>query len=263
MHDESPKVPSQIFKWFERMKENYDQSIQGVLKQFETYSHAQQERIDKVHKQHISQGQLNNEQLSKQYENQIAQLNKDVTYYRQQIDKQQQNIEALNTRYDNVIRCMLPNKRENNIKDIFAEHDFVTPINNTLENTSAKSETIDDIEMSSNVVSSHSTVVNESNLHSQDELFDQAIIKRQSGESDQAFMLFEQAAKLGHVKSMGAMGRSFFLGEGTVQNSSLGLAWLINASNNELPQAVDRVKHFAEHDPELYEEALIKSAELL
>ncbi|MBA6234115.1 MULTISPECIES: hypothetical protein [unclassified Colwellia] len=43
-----------------------------------------------------------------------------------------------------------------------------------------------------------------------DNLFDQAIFKRQSGDVKQAFQLFEQAAKLGYAKSMGAMGRSFF-----------------------------------------------------
>ena len=95
-----------------------------------------------------------------------------------------------------------------------------------------------------------------------DDLFKQAILKREQGDIEQAFQLFEQAAKLGHAKSMGAMGRSFFLGEGTEEDHSMGLAWLIHAANQELPQAVARVKHFQESEPELYEEAFTLSEDL-
>lgn len=271
MSDDSHKVPSQIFKWFERMKGNYEQSVQHVLKQFESYSQSQQTRIDETHNQQVLQLQNTNEQISKQYEKQIEQLNKDVAYYRQQIDKQQKTIEEMNTRYDSVVRCMLPSERENNIKDIFSEHDFVTPINNSLSSTAAHTPPIENSNIQINTEpnntnkatnETHNVETIDNVLPSQDELFDQAILKRKNGECEQAFILFEQAAKLGHVKSMGAMGRSFFLGEGTDENPCLGLAWLINAANNELPQAIERVKHFEEHEPELYEEALLQANEL-
>ena len=58
------------------------------------------------------------------------------------------------------------------------------------------------------------------------------------------------------------MGRSFFLGEGTEEDHTTGLAWLIHAANQELPQAIDRVKHFQENDPELYQQALVLTEQL-
>ncbi|PKG82031.1 hypothetical protein CXF85_16020 [Colwellia sp. 75C3] len=95
-----------------------------------------------------------------------------------------------------------------------------------------------------------------------EQLFAQAVIMRQEAESEKAFLLFEQAAKRGHSKAMGAMGRSYFLGEGIDEDQLSGLAWLINAAEQNLPPAVTRVKYFQENDADLYQEALILSAEL-
>ncbi len=269
MSEEARKVPSQIFRWFERMKESYDQSIQNTLTKFESYSSQQQDRIDTSHKAEIEHLKNMNEKQSDLYNKQIEQLHKDVNYYRQQLEKQQQTIDDLNTRYDTVLRCMLPNKQPNNIKDIFSEHDFLSPIDEeitddidykstntseiTYENTKTQFEP-------TSIVSDEKTINNE---FPPDLLFDQAIQKRNKSEYSQAFMLFEKAAKLGHAKSMGAMGRSYFLGEGIDEDQCTGLAWLINAANLELTQAVKRVEHFATTAPELYEKAKLKSEQLL
>ena len=95
-----------------------------------------------------------------------------------------------------------------------------------------------------------------------DQLFSQAVIMRQEEENEKAFFLFEQAAKRGHSKAMGAMGRSYFLGEGIEEDQMQGLAWLINAAELNLPPAVTRVKYFQENNADLYQEALILSADL-
>jgi len=284
MEENPPKVSGQVFKWFERMKASYDLSIQNVLTQFESNNQVQQGRMDEAHKQHIAQLQRNNEQLSKQYESQIEQLNKDVDYYRQQIDRKQETIESFNTRYDTVLQYVSPAKPDNTIKEIFSEDDFLTSISQSIKEDSITSEAIPDSDTEATPDTEAEAIIDtategdlddcnqlispnenpvETSLPTQDELFDQAILQRKDGACDQAFVLFEQAAKRGHVKSMGAMGRSFFLGEGTEEDPVLGLAWLINAANNQLPQAIDRVKHFAEHEPVLYEEAMIKIAELM
>lgn len=269
MSEETQKVPSQVFKWFERMKESYELSVQNTLKRFESYNYQQQERIDTSHNTHIEHLKDINEKQSAQYNKQIEQLHKDVDYYRQQMDKQQSTIDELNTRYDTVLRCMLPNKRPNNIKDIFSENDFLTPIGDTIENElEVKQHNTTEIVYEKNSTSHiepliETSISDNSAEINQNELFDQAILARKSGETTQAFLLFEQAAKLGHVKSMGAMGRSFFLGEGTDEDPCLGLAWLINAANLEHPQAIERVKHFAENEPSLYQEAISKSEQLV
>lgn len=269
MSEETQKVPSQIFKWFERMKESYELSIQNTLKRFESYNGKQQERIDTSHNSHVEHLKDINEKQSTQYTKQIEQLHKDVDYYRQQIDKQQTTIDELNTRYDTVLRCMLPNKNPNNIKDIFSEHDFLAPITDSIENDVDVSEHTTTEVIYEKVPTANTETLIETPIYKNstevnlNELFDQAILARKSGETTQAFLLFEQAAKLGHVKSMGAMGRSFFLGEGTNEDPCLGLAWLINAANLQHPQAIERVKHFAENEPSLYQEAINKSEHLV
>jgi len=269
MSDETQKAPSQIYKWFERMKESYELSLKNTLKKFESYNIQQQKRIDNAYNTHIEHLKDINEKQVIQFNKQIEQLHKDVNYYRQQIDKQQHIINESTTRNDNILRCMLTNKSPNNIKDIFSEHDFLTPIGNDIENHIEDELKEDSTEM---VDESFSTLQHESiktyqpetvKEINQDELFDQAIQKRAEGENVEAFLLFEQSAKLGHAKSMGAMGRSFFLGEGTDEDQCLGLAWLINAAHLKLPQAIDRVKHFADKEPDLYQEAIIKSEQLL
>lgn len=253
MSNDSQKVPSQIFRWFEKMKNNYEQSVQSVLHRFEQYSHSQQIRIDKANQSHINNLQQAHQKHLEQQNSQINQLNHDVAYYKEQILKQQQTIEQLNGRYDAVMSCLLAEKRKDiDIKDIFstnfANDQTVEDLN--LSNTIEADDTVNDSPLSDNLSDDIHPITDKN------ELFDQAILKRQSGDNEQAFQLFEQAAILGHVKSMGAMGRSFFLGEGIAENHAQGLAWLIQAAEQALPQAISRVDHFKEADPELYQEAL-------
>jgi hypothetical protein len=303
---EKPKIPSQIFSWFEKLKSNYEQNVELILNNFEQSSEKQQARLDQSNQAHIdSLNQAHLERSSLQNK-QIEQLQSDVEYYRQQISKQQTTIEQLNGRYDAIVSCMLADKRNDiDIKEIFANDDFVYVQPNDFISESVSNEenesvatSVENIEndpvmtksfvtesvvtdssenpIEVNLVNNenydealteacneiHAEADTESNFKDDDLLFDQAILQRQTGDSEQAFLLFEQAAKQGHIKAMGAMGRSFFLGEGTQENHPLGLAWLINAANNNLPQALDRVKHFRDNDPELYQEALELSSQL-
>ena len=266
MSQDSQKVPSQVFRWFEKMKNNYEQSVQGVLQRFEQYSQSQQLRIDQANQSHIDNLKQVHQQNINQQNSQISQLSNDINYYKEQIAKQQQTIEQLNGRYDTVMSCLLSEKKKDiNIKDIFSDEDFLEKPSKFIENIKEISppHLAGNDDLPQQIIETRVGEQIETSLKTGDnELFDQAILKRQSGDIKQAFQLFEQAAKLGHAKSMGAMGRSFFLGEGTEEDHSIGLAWLIHAANQELPQAVDRVKHFQENEPELYQQALVLTEQL-
>lgn len=262
MSQDSQKVPSQVFRWFEKMKNNYEQSVQGVLQRFEQYSQSQQLRLDQANQSHIDDLKQVHQQNIDQQSSQISQLSNDINYYKEQIAQQQQTIEQLNDRYDSVISCLLAEKKQDiNIKDIFSETDFVEESSSIIANIAEVGPTQltenDSDNFIAQIVENTADVTTQIAANIDDErLFDQAILKRQSGDIEQAFQLFEQAAQLGHAKSMGAMGRSFFLGEGTEEDHSLGLAWLIHAAKQALPQAIERVKHFQENEPELYQQAL-------
>jgi TPR repeat protein len=275
-----------MFSWFKKTKSNDEENIQLELSRFEQYNEKQQSRLDEANQALITslkQAQVNQSSIQN---NQIEQLKSDVEYYRQQITKQQTTIEELSGRYDAVMGCLLEEKRKE-IKNVFSDDDFIriqpselipehvndeksdqlqTQKNNNHE-TSTSTETIDSVVDAADIsnetdVNSTTKEVEVAPFKEDDLLFDQAILQRKTGDSEQAFLLFEQAAKQGHIKAMGAMGRSFFLGEGTPEDHSLGLAWLINAANHNLPQALDRVKHFQESDPKLYQEALELSEKL-
>jgi TPR repeat protein len=266
MSQDSQKVPSQVFRWFEKMKNNYEESVQGVLQRFEQYSQSQQLRLDQANQSHIDDLKQVHQQNIDQQSSQISQLSHDINYYKEQIAKQQQTIEQLNGRYDTVMSCLLSEKKKDiNIKDIFSDDDFVEEPSKFIENIVdiITSPIVENDNFPQQAAETILDTQAEITLKAdENELFDQAILKRQSGDIKQAFQLFEQAAKLGHVKSMGAMGRSFFLGEGTEEDHTTGLAWLIHAANQELPQAIDRVKHFQENDPELYQQALVLTEQL-
>ncbi|NQZ79771.1 MAG: sel1 repeat family protein [Colwellia sp.] len=278
-----------MFSWFKSTKNNNKEDIQLELNRFEQYNEKQQCRLDQANQALITslnQAQLNQSSLQ---DKQIDQLKNDVEYYRQQITKQQTTIEQLSGRFDAVMGRLLEEKRKD-IKEVFSNDDFVRvqPRDLIAAGIAHKQDDVDDV-IQSSIASIEDIPVAECNIQNSTEantednvnsdelitkanvasdfkeddlLFDQAILQRQTGESEQAFLLFEQAAKQGHIKAMGAMGRSFFLGEGTQENHPLGLAWLINAANHNLPQALDRVKHFQDSDPDLYQEALGLSSQL-
>jgi len=263
MPQDSQKVPSQIFRWFEKMKSNYEQSVQSVLERFEQYNESQQLRLDNANQSHIDNLKQSHQKQLDQQSAHINQLTEDVAYYKDQIMKQQQTIEQLNGRYDAVMSCLLTEKRKDiNVKDIFSDDFVADDASQAIEKYTSIVSSENDLD-SNNTLSQHPTnLENTKNLEAtseidNDELFDQAVLKRGSGDNEQAFLLFEQAATLGHAKSMGAMGRSFFLGEGTLENHGMGLAWLINAAEHALPQAIARVEHFKDVDPELYQDAVV------
>ncbi len=324
MSDENNKVSIKVFHWFEKMKNNYDENVQGMLKRFEQYNDKQQTRVDQSHLDHISHLKDAHQNQIKQQDKHLAQCKDDIDYYKQQIAEQQQLIAQLNNRYDAVVGCLIEQKHQKaDIKDIFSDQDFVTSDNSErLESNHDKTESyskdsIAEVNVDSPVESEEIEKFEspiEANIEAKekdpiqiepvteeltpiiieqtvqnatlendpvekvsektetstklksidgDELFEQAIAYRQLANNEQAFLLFEQAAQQGHVKAMGAMGRSFFLGEGIEENQSIGLAWLINAANQGHPQAIARSEHFQEHNPELYSEALTLSEELV
>lgn len=249
MSDDSPKVPSQIFRWFEKMKDNYEYSINVVLKRFENFNTIQQERLDKSNHAHINNLKEVHHQQIKQNNENIKRLQEDVNYYKQQVTKQQETIEQLNARYDTVMNTLLNNKRENiEIKDIFSRNEIATPDILELLSTNEIKKSSESSEINIEAYDDELTC---------DDLYEQALIYRKSGEFSQAFLYFEQAANLNHKNAMGAMGRSYFLGEGIEANPATGLAWLIKAANNNLPHAIIRVNDFQEHDPKLYQQALV------
>lgn len=88
-----------------------------------------------------------------------------------------------------------------------------------------------------------------------DESFSQAVSYREQGNHTLAFTLFTQAAQANHLKAMGSLGRAYFLAEGTDENQPLGLAWLIQAANKNLPQAINRVEKYKLENEDLYEQA--------
>jgi len=276
------KVPSQIFRWFEKMKNNYENSVQSVLSRFEDYNNKQQLRIDNGNKEHIENlKSVHNSQIM-QNKNNIDQLHQDINYYKEQISQQQKTIEQLNSRYDAVMACLINEKTNNEVdyKNTFENDDFFTEIKTELPTPSTNVDLSDKAKTSNNtsydqvhrqtIDTAHNeeTSVHHKNNFSvshsvrndevttNESLFDQAIALRNSEDYSHAFELFKQAADNNHSQSMGAMGRSYFLGEGVEENQKLGLAWLIKAAECNLPQAISRVEHFKEHEPELYQFSL-------
>lgn len=96
-----------------------------------------------------------------------------------------------------------------------------------------------------------------SNEKSTEKIYLKALAMRNADNNQQAFITFKKAAYLGHVLAMGAMGRAYFLAEGVTKNPETGLAWLINAANLHLPQALSRVEFFKINDLTLYQDASV------
>jgi len=276
------KIPSQIVEWFEKMKGDYEQSVQSVLDRFERNNTDQQKRYDQAMLENFSNLKQANKAQREQYDKQVSQLQLDVTYYKQQVAQQQQAIMQLNTRYDAVVNSLLVgNKEHSDIKDIISEDMFVEPVEHkTIAEDSVASKQIiskitpvtsaensnelnvTDKTLNYNVVPSAMEPANKAKeLDASNTLFEQALLYREKNEFELSFSLFEQAAQSGHLKAMGAMCRSYFLGEGIEEDHTIGLAWLIKAAGQELPRAVSKVKQFQENEPDLYQQALAISLE--
>ena len=243
---DTTKVPSQIFRWFEKMKMNYEHNVQKALQQFESFTVRQQTRLDQANDQHIANLKNAHQTQANQHQQTIKRLEDDAKYYQQQLARQQQSIEQLNTRYDAVMSCLLAdNKQSINIKT------FINDNNIEPDNTLLTSPINDEIEITRN----HHDKITE-------DLFEQALHYREADKYKQAIVLFKQAAQQGHAKAMGAMARAYFLAEGVEEDHLYGLAWLIIATNNDLQQAMSKVQKFQQQDPELYEEAMQLSHQL-
>jgi TPR repeat protein len=247
MSGENLKVPSQVFKWFEKMKSNYEQSIQAVLGRFEQYNNQQQKRIDNEHSLHINNLTESHQQQIKQNQQMIESLQNDVSYYKNQLEQQQKTMNQLNARYDAVMSTFLEQKkRDIDIKDIFSEDE------------AQESVTRDEL-LPESIIETSGNGANMAFSNMDDEvveaIYDRAILSREQGDVTEAFALFKQAAKQSHIKSMGALGRAYCLGEGIEDDIVMGVAWLIKAAQHGLPQAVKKSQHFETDDPELYEQA--------
>lgn len=323
MSDNNLRIPSQIFRWFEKMKSSYDNNIQAVMTRFEQNNAAQQKRLDTANENHINDLQTNHNQQINLYQSQIDQYQQDIKYFKQQIADQQQTIQQLNSRYDAVMACMINEKNNStDIKDIFETTEFFSEnekdviagtenaarqitqpreidrednksneIDNSAENTKLDetieasdgainvsqkfekeiiSKTATDLADSIKENSTLSETITEAiisekeTLNSQTEtalennetLYQQAMTFRNNQEFKAAYELFLQAAKASHVKAMGALGRCYFLGEGVEPDHVKGLVWLIGAAELGLTQAISRVEHFKQNDPELYQLAI-------
>jgi TPR repeat protein len=296
MSNDNLKVPSQIFRWFEKMKGNYETAIQKVLAQFEQQTEKQQQRLDLANENHVANLKQAHQQQIQQQQQTIDKLHQDIQYYQQQITQQQQTIEQLNGRYDAVMQCLLAEKSQNNhFKDIFDNEEFITPIVEDLrqrtdaENTAPeKQHPIEDETVTVNTAEENSQSNSNENLttpapinqnsstdgkesneaetpnleQSLDTQFNEAIALRQSGEFSEANAIFTLLAQQNHAKAMGALGRAYFTGEGVQQNPVTGLAWLIKAAELGLAPAITRCESIQSRDYELYLEAQTLSKQL-
>lgn len=240
MPNDNVKAPSQIFRWFEKMKSNYENSIVSVLERFEKNTDKQNLRIDTQNKTHInSLKDIYAQQLTDK-NNTIDYLKSEIEFYKQQFSQQQKVLENLNNRYDTVMHSLISdNKRKDDIKDIFDNEQF---------------------DLNTEVLTTNTTPEIENSYLN--DLYNEALVLRKDNENDKAFLLFKEAAENGEVKSMGALARAYFLNEGVEENQLIGLAWLINAAELDHIPAKKRCDEFKEMSPEFYQEALVLAKEL-
>ncbi len=261
MSDDNLKAPSQVFKWFEKMKENYDKNILIILQRFEKSNSQQQSRIDETHRNHINIMRESHLSQSAQLTEQIEHQRQEIDYFKQQIAQQQQTISQLNNRYDAVMIELITNKKPNNyFKDIFDDSYFIDADNPSIDSTHINDSLVKQSPISSPASSISASSPNNDVISDTEQAADRiyllALEMRNDNNNEQAFINFKKAASLGHVLAMGAVGRAYFLAEGVEENHAIGLSWLIHAANLALPQAIKRVEYFKVNEPTLYQAAL-------
>lgn len=267
MSGDNVKAPSQVFKWFEKMKENYDKNILIILQRLEKNYNQQQNRIDETHRSHINTMRESYLSQTSQLTNQIEQQRQEISYFKQQIEQQQHTISQLNNRYDAVMIELITNKEPAApYKDIFNDKDFINADNGSIDSPPINNSAIKQNTVSSPVSniysqSKYDDVVLD-NEQEAERMYLLALEMRDKNNTKSAFSNFINAANLGHVLAMGAVGRAYFLAEGVKENHSIGLSWLINAAELALPQAIKRVEYFRINEPLLYHEALALSKEV-
>ena len=270
MSDNGLKVPSLVFRWFERMKTNYENSIQSTLKNFENFANKQQERVDSANKSHLEDLKHNHQQQLIQQQQTIDSLSNEVEYYKQQISHQQQTIDQLSSRYDAAVNMLISGNTNNTIKDIYDKEEPLSiaenaPLTINDNPTTVKQEKIyapesekahhqvisDDIDIKDDTEDESLT----SELPTTEEIYQEAMTLRGEGEHVIAYHLFEQAAEQGHAKALGALARAYFLSEGVEEDQVKGLSYLIEAAEIGLEQVIIKVEHYKTHNPELFFEA--------
>jgi len=255
MSDSGLKVPSQVFRWFEKMKANYENSVQATLKHFENYSNQQQDRLDKSHQETITNLKENHAAHLAQSNQVIDDLKQDINYYKQQIAQQQLVIEKLNNRYDKAMDCLLNNTSQpQNIKEIYNAEDKIQADHIFISDNSVSIVEVPENEYASPTETSEITEESTPNLIDE-ELYLQGLSERKSGNFDAAIQRFNHAAELGCAKSMGALARAYFTAEGVEEDQLVGLCWLIKAANSGLPQAINKLDSYKLEQPELYDQA--------
>lgn len=267
MSGDNVKAPSQVFKWFEKMKENYDKNILIILQRLEKNNNQQQNRIDDTHRSHINTMRESYLSQTSLLTSQIEQQRQEISYFKQQIEQQQHTISQLNNRYDAVMIELISNKEPAApFKDIFNDKDFINADNSAIDSPSINNSAIKQNTVSSPVSNIYSQSKYDDlvldNEQEAEKMYLLALEMRDKNNTKSAFSNFINAANLGHVLAMGAVGRAYFLAEGVKENHSIGLSWLINAAELALPQAIKRVEYFRINEPLLYQEALALSKEV-
>lgn len=245
MTNEKLSIPSQVFKWFEKMKSNYERNVVAVLDRFERHAKEQQTRVDGVHTENLRSLADSHQALVTSQQQQIEQLQQDVQFYRAQLSQQNKTIDQLNQRYDAVIaKLFIQVNEESILKDI--EEDT--------QKHSPNVEKSDDANFITKLLKEY----NDPDSHlanpavTAEHYFKLAVEHRNQEKYNQAIKYFEKAAEMKHAKAMGALGRAYFLAEGVEENPVIGLSWLIEAAEHGLSQAKSRVEFYKENEPDLY-----------
>jgi len=249
MPDDNSKVPGQIFRWFEKMKGNYEKNLASMMERFERNADKQNLRIDNQNLAHIEglKGSYN-QQLNDKNQT-IEHLNNEINFYKQQLSKQQEILEQLNGRYDAVMHSLLSgNNQISDVKDV---------VDSDHSNTSAETNSPNQAPNQINV-----TLEDIENTEDIEDLYNTAMELRRNGNQEDAFKLFKTAAESGDVKSMGALARAYFLNEGVEENQLLGLSWLITAAKLNYEPAIKKCEDFKRTSPELYEQSLLLTEQL-
>ena len=257
MPDDNSKIPGQIFRWFEKMKGNYEKNLASMMERFERNVDKQNIRIDNQNLAHIEglKGSYN-QQLNDKNQT-IEHLNSEIYFYKQQLSKQQEMLEQLNGRYDAVMHTLLSEKKQtSDFKEFMSGEHKETDAETASVNTESsyqepiKHEPLNRIDINLDVKSENNNIENKATL------YDTAMDLRRNGDQENAFILFEKAARFGDIKSMGALARAYFLNEGVDENQLLGLSWLITAAKLNYEPAIKKCEDFKQSSPELYEESL-------
>ncbi|MFT5163861.1 MAG: TPR repeat protein [Alteromonadaceae bacterium] len=271
------KVPSQFFQWFESLKQGYESSIHKLFSRVEAVNDDHKKQMTSVYQsqidslkttqaEHLDAITTVHKSQADQTQSRIHQLEKDASFYQDQIKNQNQTIDKLNARYDAVIFALkdkLDNKElQHLIKDISPSNNAIAAAsqldgNKNDEKINKTADTAGNATQSDAQGDSHNPNFAEQDEQTKDlSILDQAFDARGTQDYEQAYKLFLSAAKLGNEKAMGAIGRAHFVGEGTYLDKPTGLAWLILAGENNFAPAIKKIDSVKIKSPVLYQQAV-------